>query len=131
MSLRHPGGLSSPSGKRGRLVDASWGEVITHPTVIILSSLFVFTVTFAAMSWFDGSIRRLFIAKGATIDTSSRSWMGSANGSRISAAPKIVVPSDADLKQAQTAAKEAARKAQSAADAADIEVGDAGDVTAE
>ena len=131
MSLRHPGGLDNSGDKRGRLVDVDWGEVITHPTVIILSSIFVFTVTFAVMSWFDGSISRLFIARGATIDTSSRGWMGSANGSRISAAPRIVVPSDADLRQAQGAAKEAVRGEQAAAGAAESEVIDAGAVTAE
>ena len=116
MSLRHPGGLNNPSDTRRRLVDASWGEVITHPTVIILSSIMVFAVTFGVLSWRDGTFSHLFVAKGATIDSSSRSWMGSANAPRYQPdTPQISGPDDATLKQAKVGAQHAARAAQAAA----------------
>ena len=118
MSLRHPGGLNNPGDARRRLVDASWGEVITHPTVIILSSIMVFAVTFAVLSWRDGTFSHLFVAKGATIDSSSRSWMGSANASRYRPdTPQVSGPDAAALKQAKSGAQQAARAAQAAAEA--------------
>ncbi len=67
-----PGGVDR---SRGDARGGGWQEAITHPVVIILVSLLVFSLTLTILLWRDDYFNSWFVAKGAKIAPGSKRWM--------------------------------------------------------
>ena len=125
MSLSHPGGLSTRTLRKTR--GEAWGQLLnllTSPVGLGMVLILAFNLSMIVLFWRDGKFNWLFEARGAVVDTSSKSWMGSAGrGARPSEYRGSSGVDDRELRRSVDAAKAAAALASEAEPSDDEGVG--------
>lgn len=105
MSLTHPGGLSRRS--KGPSREEPLGELLdllTRPLGLLMVLTLAFNLSLIVMFWREGKFNWIFEARGAQVDTSSKSWMGAASRGPRPAEYRVAPRSDTKVKAAPSPA---------------------------